>query len=169
MLRPSAVNVLWIVGANPLDRCRFEKRDALLVVQDLFLTRTTAEADLVLPAASAYEKSGTMTKVCGEVQRLRRALRRPGTKTDADIGGLIARAMGVPFGQPMWTVYSRRFGRRFPATPFGERQLSRVGLARQNPPAISVSSSGTPNRSNRATIRSSLPARSAGTARHSRR
>ena len=98
MLRPGAVNVLWIVGANPLDRCRFEKSDAFLVVQDLFLTRTTAEADLVLPAASAYEKSGTMTNVCGAVQRLRRALRRPGTKSDAEIVGLIACAMGVPFG-----------------------------------------------------------------------
>jgi predicted molibdopterin-dependent oxidoreductase YjgC len=98
MLPPGAVNVLWIVGANPLDRCRFERRDTFLVVQDLFLTRTAAEADVVLPAASAYEKSGTMTNVCGEVQRLRRALRRPGTKTDAEIVGLITRAMGVPFG-----------------------------------------------------------------------
>jgi NADH dehydrogenase/NADH:ubiquinone oxidoreductase subunit G len=96
MLRPSAVNVLWIVGANPLDR-RFEKHDTFLVVQDLFLTGTAAEADIVLPAASAYEKSGTMTNVCGEVQILRRALRRPGAKTNAEIVGLIARAMGVPF------------------------------------------------------------------------
>src|SRR5688500_11324378 len=98
MLRPGAVNALWIVGANPLHRCRFEKRDTFLVLQDLFLTRTASKADAVLPAASAYEKSGTMTNVCGEVQRLRRALRRPGAKTDAEIVGLIARAMGVPFG-----------------------------------------------------------------------
>jgi predicted molibdopterin-dependent oxidoreductase YjgC len=96
MLRPGGVNVLWIVGANPLDRCRFEKRGTFLVVQDLFLTRTATEADIVLPAACAYEKSDTITNVCGEVQRLRRVLRRPGTRTDAEIVGLIARAMGVP-------------------------------------------------------------------------
>jgi NADH-quinone oxidoreductase subunit G len=98
MLCPHSVDVLWVVGANPLDRHHFAKGDSFLVVQDLFMTTTAAGADVVLPAASAYEKSGTMTNVCGEVQRLRRALRRPGTKTDAEIAGLIARAMSVPFG-----------------------------------------------------------------------
>ena len=98
MLHPRAVDVLWIVGANPLERQSYQKCGSFVVVQDLFLTRTAAEADVVLPAASAYEKSGTMTNVCGEVQRLRRALRRPGAKTDAEIVGLIARSLEVPFG-----------------------------------------------------------------------
>jgi predicted molibdopterin-dependent oxidoreductase YjgC len=36
---------------------------AFVVVQDLFLTETAKRADLVLPAASAYEKNGTVTNV----------------------------------------------------------------------------------------------------------
>ena len=37
----------------------------------MFLTETAQRADVVLPAASAYEKNGTVTNVCGEVQRLK--------------------------------------------------------------------------------------------------
>ena len=52
-----------------------------MVVQDLFLTETAKRADVVLPAASAYEKTGTVTNVCGEVQRLKHAIKVMGTKT----------------------------------------------------------------------------------------
>ena len=47
--------------------------NAFVVVQDLFMTETAKRADIVLPAASAYEKSGTVTNVCGEVQKLKQA------------------------------------------------------------------------------------------------
>ena len=48
MLSPNSVDVLWIVGANPLDRHHFAKGDRFLVVQDLFMTTTAAEADRLL-------------------------------------------------------------------------------------------------------------------------
>jgi len=64
-------------------------------VQDLFLTDTAAQADVVLPAAAAYEKNGTVTNVTGEVQRLKAAVRTMGTKTDLEIMGFIAREMGA--------------------------------------------------------------------------
>lgn len=66
-----------------------------MVVQDLFLTETAMAADIVLPASSAYEKSGTVTNVCGEVQRLKKGLQAMGTKPDLEIIGLIAKEMGL--------------------------------------------------------------------------
>ena len=41
----------------------------------MFLTETAQRADVVFPAASAYEKNGTVTNVCGEVQRLKAGLK----------------------------------------------------------------------------------------------
>ena len=41
---------------------------SLVVVQDIFLTETAARADVVLPAASLYEKTGTVTNTFGDVQ-----------------------------------------------------------------------------------------------------
>jgi NADH-quinone oxidoreductase subunit G len=52
----------------------------------------------VLPAASAYEKSGTVTNVCGEIQKLKQAVKVMGTKTDLEIFGMIAREMGLQLG-----------------------------------------------------------------------
>jgi NADH-quinone oxidoreductase subunit G len=61
----------------------------------MFLTETAQRADVVFPAASAYEKDGTVTNVTGEVQRLRRALKTMGTRPDLEIFGLLAKEMGV--------------------------------------------------------------------------
>ena len=71
------------------------KRAGFLVVQDMFLTETAQLADVVLPAACAYEKNGTVTNTTGEVQRLKRAIDTMGAKPDLEIMGFIAREMGV--------------------------------------------------------------------------
>jgi NADH-quinone oxidoreductase subunit G len=61
-------------------------------------------ADVVLPAASAYEKSGTFTNTCGDVQLVKKAGEVTGTKSDFEMIVRIADAMGfnvrklVPFG-----------------------------------------------------------------------
>jgi NADH-quinone oxidoreductase subunit G len=94
------LSALWVVGANPY-KTRGQgpgaggRRCGFLVVQDMFLTETALQADVVLPAASAYEKNGTVTNVTGEVQRLRRAIQTMGAKADLEIMGFIAREMGV--------------------------------------------------------------------------
>ena len=62
------------------------------------MTETAKPADIVLPAASAYEKNGTVTNVCGEVQKLKQAIKVMGTKTDLEIFGLIAKEMGLNLG-----------------------------------------------------------------------
>jgi NADH-quinone oxidoreductase subunit G len=102
------LDVLWVVGANPFGPppdgrgsvTRFVGR--FVVVHDLFLTETAQVADVVFPAASAYEKNGTVTNVCGEVQRLRKAVGAMGAKPDLEIMGLLAREMGVAAEMGPW-------------------------------------------------------------------
>ena len=98
MLAGASLDVLWVVGANPLESASLQSQNAFVVVQDLFLTETAQRADVVLPAASAYEKSGTVTNTCGEVQRLKAGPKVMGAKSDLEIFGLIARHMGLNLG-----------------------------------------------------------------------
>jgi NADH-quinone oxidoreductase subunit G len=94
MRQAGDLDALWVVGANPLKEGPLAAKNAFVVVQDMFLTETAQRADVVLPAASAYEKNGTVTNVCGEVQRLKRAISTLGAKPDLEIIGLIAKEMG---------------------------------------------------------------------------
>ena len=98
MLAATDLDALWIVGENALKAGGLESKKAFVVVQDLFMTETAKQADIVLPAASAYEKNGAVTNVCGEVQKLKQAVRVMGTKTDLEIFGLIAKEMGLNLG-----------------------------------------------------------------------
>ncbi|HXM43419.1 MAG TPA: NADH-quinone oxidoreductase subunit NuoG [Bryobacteraceae bacterium] len=97
ILAAQDLDVLWVVSANPCPGTepRPSGSGPFLVVHDLFLTETAQAADVIFPAASAYEKNGTVTNVCGEVQRLRRAVGAMGAKPDLEIMGLLAREMGV--------------------------------------------------------------------------
>jgi len=101
------LKALYVVGSNPvgrLDLDPFAFSKSFVVVQDMFLTETAVMADVVLPAANAYEKSGTMTNTCGDVQLVKKAGEISGSKTDFEIIVRIADAMGfdvrklVPFG-----------------------------------------------------------------------
>ena len=64
-----SINFLWVSCTNPavslpeLPRIRkiLEKEGLFLVVQDIFLTETARYADVVLPAATWGEKTGTFT------------------------------------------------------------------------------------------------------------
>ena len=95
------LDVLWVVGADPY-RGAQPPAGRFLVVHDLFLTDTAQAADVVLPSASAYEKSGTVTNVCGEVQRLTKAVGMMGAKPDLEIIGLLAREMGATAEMGPW-------------------------------------------------------------------
>ena len=97
MMAATDLDVIWIVGANPLSRYQLAG-NCSLVVQEMFLTETAANADIVLPAASAYEKNGTVTSGTGEVQRLHAAANTMGTKPDLEIMGLIAKEMKLNLG-----------------------------------------------------------------------
>jgi NADH-quinone oxidoreductase subunit G len=95
MIEAVDLDVLWVVGSNPLEHARREWRKSFVVVQEMFMTETAKLANVVLPAASVYEKNGTVTNVCGEVQKLKKALNTMGTKPDLEIMGLIGREMGL--------------------------------------------------------------------------
>jgi NADH-quinone oxidoreductase subunit G len=92
------VDAFWAIGANPLGRYKMASPNAFIVVQDMFLTETAKRANVILPAASAYEKSGTVTNVTGEVQKLTRGAKTMGVKSDLEIISLIARDMRVDLG-----------------------------------------------------------------------
>ena len=83
------LQALYVVGANPFKH--FGKGGAgrgnlpLLIVHEMFLTETAQLADIVFPAASAYEKDGTVTNTSGEVQLLRKAGEVMGTRSDFDL------------------------------------------------------------------------------------
>jgi NADH-quinone oxidoreductase subunit G len=98
MLAAPNLDVVWVVGANPLKHGALASENAFVIVQDLFMTETAARADILFPAASAYEKHGTVTNVCGEVQRLKGGVQVMGTKPDLEILGLLSKEMGVNIG-----------------------------------------------------------------------
>jgi NADH-quinone oxidoreductase subunit G len=102
------LGALLVVGANPvswLNTNPADLKNTFVVVQDIFLTETAALADVVFPAASLYEKSGTVTNTFGDVQLVRKAADRPGVKPDLEILVRLAGSMGidvstlVPFGK----------------------------------------------------------------------
>jgi NADH-quinone oxidoreductase subunit G len=95
------LDALWVVGANPLKRAALASGQAFVVVNEMFLTETAQRADVIFPAASGYEKSGTVTNVCGEVQHLKAGLKVMGAKSDLEIMGLLSKEMGVNIG--IWT------------------------------------------------------------------
>src|ERR1700722_14246157 len=91
------LKALCIVGSNPLGRLDidpFAFSNSFVVVQDMFLTETAIMADVVLPTANAYEKSGTVTNTCGDVQLVKKAGEVSGTKSDFEMIVRIADAMG---------------------------------------------------------------------------
>ena len=102
ILAATNLDVVWVVGANPLKDATIVSTGAFVIVQDLFMTETASRADILFPAASAYEKHGTVTNVCGEVQRLKGGVQVMGTKPDLEILGLLSREMGVNLG--MWSA-----------------------------------------------------------------
>jgi Uncharacterized anaerobic dehydrogenase len=98
MLAAPDLELLWVVGANPLKSRQLAASNAFVVVQDMFLTETARRADIIFPASSAYEKDGTVTNVTGQVQRLKRAHKVMGAKPDLEIFGLLAKEIGLDLG-----------------------------------------------------------------------
>lgn len=91
--RDGVLKALWIMGEDVLqtdpNSCEVKfslSRLDLLIVQELFMTETCSMADVVLPAASFLEKSGTFTNSDRRVQKVRAAIPPlEGTKADGQI------------------------------------------------------------------------------------
>jgi NADH-quinone oxidoreductase subunit G len=106
--KSAKLKALYVVGSNPVGRLNIDPfvfAKSFIVVQDMFLTETAEMADVVLPAANAYEKPGTVTNTCGDVQLIKKAGDVSGVKSDFEMIVRIADAMGhdvhklVPFGR----------------------------------------------------------------------
>ncbi len=107
MLEAGKLKALHVVGSNPVGRLGidpFALSKAFVVVQDMFLTETANIADVVLPSANVYEKTGTVTNTCGDLQLVKKAGEVTDCKPDFEMIVRIADAMGfdvhglVPFG-----------------------------------------------------------------------
>jgi NADH-quinone oxidoreductase subunit G len=94
------LKALYVVGANPLKTFAAAQPDKisgldLLVVQDMFLTETAQRADIVLPAASTYEKEGTLTNTAGEVQMTHRSIDPQGPRSDFDLIRILSHQLAM--------------------------------------------------------------------------
>jgi NADH-quinone oxidoreductase subunit G len=100
------VQGLVLLGADPL--ANFPDRDlarralagaGTVIAVDAFLTASSKQADVVLPAAFAGEKSGSTTNVEGRVSRLNQKVTSPGTaRADWIIAVELAARLGADLG-----------------------------------------------------------------------
>src|SRR5580700_10479455 len=101
------LKAMYVVGANPVKTFGVAQPDRLsglelLVVHDMFLTETALRADVVLPAASTYEKDGTLTNTAGEVQMTHRSLDPQGPRSDFDLIRILSHQLGqLGVGSPI--------------------------------------------------------------------
>ncbi|HLZ62185.1 MAG TPA: NADH-quinone oxidoreductase subunit NuoG [Ktedonosporobacter sp.] len=107
MLSNPQIKALYVMGANParhLPKPELPSTLDFIIVQDIILTETAQQADVVLPAVTFAEKEGSMTNVDHHVQAIRRALRPlPGARADWEILVELAHYLGES-----WTYASPR-------------------------------------------------------------
>src|ERR1700723_1003938 len=94
------LKALYVVGANPLKTFSVAQPDRLaglelVVVHDMFLTETAQRADVVLPAASTYEKDGSLTNTAGEVQLTHRSVDPQGSRSDFDLIRILSHQLAM--------------------------------------------------------------------------
>jgi NADH-quinone oxidoreductase subunit G len=96
MLSSPDIKALYVMGANPMRHVgQFPPDLEFLIVQDILLTETAQQADVVLPAVTFAEKDGSMTNVDHHVQAICHALRPlPGAKADWEILIALAKHLG---------------------------------------------------------------------------
>jgi len=102
------LTALYVIGENPASseadvgkaRKLMSNLD-ILIVQDIFLTRTAEMADVVFPASnSALESEGSVTNSERRVQRVRKVLEPPGdAKDDIWIITQMAKRLGHDWGE----------------------------------------------------------------------
>lgn len=98
------IHAYYIIGEDPAQSDPYleELREALqkidfIIVQDIFMNRTSEYADVILPATAWGEHDAIYTCCDRGFQRVRKVIEPPaGVKTDWEILCLLATAMGYP-------------------------------------------------------------------------
>ena len=113
-----SIRGMYILGENPFisDPNQNKVRRALtnldfLAVQDIFLTETAEFADVILPASSYFEKTGTYTNTDRRVQLGRTVLQPPGEAREdwrivCDIGERIGLPMNYESSGAVFAEYA---------------------------------------------------------------
>ena len=91
------IKALLVFGSNPVKTFKISKEAlsklAFVMIVEIFPTETAQVADVILPATSFAEKSGTVTNTCGQVQALKKTMRKAGTRSDLEILLALARLL----------------------------------------------------------------------------
>jgi NADH-quinone oxidoreductase chain G len=127
------LDALFVVAEDPLSS--YPNRDLVnaslekvpfLVVQDLFLSPTAQQADVVFPAASFAEKDGTFTNAERRIQRVRAGIASPG---EARADGTILKALSEKLGSNLAFTGApaifAEIGQMVPA--YGEFSYNQIG------------------------------------------
>src|SRR4051812_33650820 len=110
-----SLRALYVIGENPIqseaDAHRVKKLMTgleLLIVQDIFLTKTAEVADVVFPASASWcETDGTVTSSERRVQRVRKALNPPGQAHDdirimCGLANRLGQSWNEPTAEAVW-------------------------------------------------------------------
>ena len=134
--RAERLEALYVVGADPATDypdagawAEARRRIGFLAVHELFLTRTAASADVVLPVLSFAEKTGTVCNIEGRIQRQDQARLGPGlARPDSFIFSQIASRLGTTLASASWEDVFAEIARVIPGWGEGAR------LAAPRPP-----------------------------------
>ncbi|MBC8101560.1 MAG: molybdopterin-dependent oxidoreductase, partial [Cytophagales bacterium] len=114
-----SVKMLYIMGSDPAAKYqdtalahRALEAAEFVVVQELFLTETAKQADIVLPAASFAEKDGTFVNIEGREQKIKQALKpigdsRPDWRILADLMGRLGTPVPYFSARDIYREYTR--------------------------------------------------------------
>ena len=127
------MDALYVVAEDPLSS--YPDRDSVakaleqvpfLVVQDLFLSPTAEQADVVFPAASFAEKDGTFTNAERRIQRVRSGIKSPGeARTDGAILAALAGKLGSSLSFTGPAAIFAEIGKEVPA--YAEFNFNEIG------------------------------------------
>lgn len=96
-------DLLYLVGTNPAESFptlwqNLRQKTKFIIAQDLFLTKSAMNADVVFPSLSFVEKNGSFINIAGDVQKIRPGKALPANlRADGEIFALLAHHLGDPF------------------------------------------------------------------------
>ena len=101
-LSEGAIKAVILLGADPVDdmpdSIDLAKAEFVLAI-DTFLTASSSQADVILPALGFAEKEGTITNLEGRVQKVNKVVPGPGqARADWSILDDLSSLMGAPMG-----------------------------------------------------------------------